>query len=159
MEAIILRTKFFVPFLLVIVVSTLRHPRNLAENKQSNGVGNRAGIITLVFAAKKKHYFGFRTFPETRPSARDKNGTPTSVALATINSSSSCHRHTKQTRRQGLRIENLLVNHRTRGEGEKPKENRAKKKKEKKTLFSSQASTLPHAALVTMVCNSKKEEP
>ena len=133
MEAIILRTKFFVPFLLVIVVSTLRHPRNLAENKQSNGVGNRAGI-NLVFAAKKKHYFGFRTFPETRLSARDKNGTPTSFSLATIKSSSSCHRRTKQTRRQGLRTENasLFVNHRTRGEGGKPKENGAKKKKEKK---------------------------
>ena len=78
--------------------------------------------------------FTDRTCPETRPPARDKNGTPTSVALATINSSSSCHRHTKQTRRQGLRTDNLFVHHRTRGEGEKPKENRAKRKKEE-TVF------------------------
>ena len=120
--------------------------------------GTGLGSSLWSFPRKKKKHFGFRTFPETRPPARDKNGTPTSVALATINSSSSCHRHTKQRRRQGLRTENasLFVNHRTRGEEGKPKEKQRRKKR--KTFFLSQALTLPHTALVTMVGN-KKEEP
>ena len=67
--------------------------------------------------------------PDLQPETKT---TSFSFSLATLNGSNSCHRHTKQTRRQGLRTENLFVHHRTRGEGGKPKENRAKKKKEKK---------------------------
>jgi hypothetical protein len=36
---------------------------------------------------------------------------------------------------------------------------RSKEKKREKPFFLSQASTLPHAVLVTMVGNSKKEKP
>ena len=76
--------------------------------------------------------FTDRTCPETRPPARDKNGTPTSVALATINSSSSCHRHTKQTRRQGLRRADKPVCPSSYPRRGRKAEREAKKKKEKK---------------------------
>ena len=135
MEAIILLTKFFVPFLLVVVVSTLRHPRNLAENKRRRGVGNGAGIITLVFAAKKKHHFGFRTFPETRPPAIDKNGTPTSFPLATLNRSSSCHRRTKQMRHQVLRPADKPARPSSYQRRGRKAEREAKKKKEKNVFL------------------------
>jgi hypothetical protein len=50
-------------------VSTLHHPRNLAGNKQRNGVGNRAGIITSL-PRKKKTSFWIPDFSRDQTSSQ-----------------------------------------------------------------------------------------
>ena len=139
MEAVTLRAKFFVPFLLAVVVSTLRHPRNLTENKQRHGVGN-GGNHHFGLCREKKNHSGFRTFPETRPPARDKNGTPTSFPLDTLNRSSSCHRHTKQPRRQGHRAARTPArpsSYQRRGRKAERQQSKEREEREKRSPYTS----------------------
>ena len=139
MEAIILRTNFFVPFLFVVVVSDLRHPRNLAENKQSNGDGNRAGMITLVFPAKKKNIIldsGLFQRPDLQPETK----TEPQLRSHWTRLIDRAHAIDTRSSRGAKDIEQharLLVHHRTRGEGEKPKEKQRRKKRKNAFLITS----------------------
>jgi hypothetical protein len=117
-------------------VSTLHHPRNLAGNKQRNGVGNRAGIITSLPLKKKNIVLDSGLFqrpdlqPETKTELQPRSHWPRLIvrARATDTRSRGGAKDSEQHAR-------LFVHHRTRREGGKPKENRAKNKKEKNVFL------------------------